>query len=395
MLAGESIFFLPFVLVRIFRPTVLEVYNITNLELGQCFSIYGLTAMVSYFFGGPLADRFSNRKLIALGLISTAFGGALLLLFPTLNFMYFLYGLWGVSTILLFWSPLHKTIRVIGGESLQGISFGGVEAGRGFIAALLGTFGVLIFALTENVQESNYNFIVLLTSFFVAFIGVLAWFLIPENLIEIKTNSTIKWKQAVKNKKVWLMAIVILCAYVGYKITDDFSLYAFEILGFNEVDAAKVGGGALWLRFVFALFAGLLADKLKPSLIISFGFACIFIGGVLIALGVSNPAILVLFILAFILLGVYGIRGIYFALMQESAIPKEATGFSIGLMSFVGYTPDVFMSPIMGYLLDNNPGILGHQLVFAVMLIFAIIGFIAAFSLSASNKKNIRSKLLF
>ena len=59
--AGEAVFFLPFVLARVFRPTLLDVFGITNLELGTAFSLYGVVAMVAYFAGGPLADRFSAR----------------------------------------------------------------------------------------------------------------------------------------------------------------------------------------------------------------------------------------------------------------------------------------------------------------------------------------------
>ena len=72
ILAGEAIFFLPFVLARIFRPTLLIVFNITNTELGTYLSVYGIVALVSYFFGGPLADRFPARNLMAFALWLTA-----------------------------------------------------------------------------------------------------------------------------------------------------------------------------------------------------------------------------------------------------------------------------------------------------------------------------------
>jgi len=39
IIAGEAVFFLPFVLARIFRPTLLVVFEITNTELGTYFSI--------------------------------------------------------------------------------------------------------------------------------------------------------------------------------------------------------------------------------------------------------------------------------------------------------------------------------------------------------------------
>lgn len=44
ILAGESVFILPFVLSRIFRPTVLEVFGLDNVQLGLCFSVYGIVA---------------------------------------------------------------------------------------------------------------------------------------------------------------------------------------------------------------------------------------------------------------------------------------------------------------------------------------------------------------
>ena len=55
ILAGETVFILPFVLARIFRPTFLDVFNLTNLQLGSCFSIYGIIALLSYVYGGTLA----------------------------------------------------------------------------------------------------------------------------------------------------------------------------------------------------------------------------------------------------------------------------------------------------------------------------------------------------
>lgn len=39
ILAGEAVFFLPFVIPRIFRPTLLEVFAIDNLTLGSYFSV--------------------------------------------------------------------------------------------------------------------------------------------------------------------------------------------------------------------------------------------------------------------------------------------------------------------------------------------------------------------
>jgi len=64
MLIGEGVFLLPFVVTRVFRPTFLTVFDINNLELGSAFSLYGIVAAVSYFLGGPLADRFPPKRLL-------------------------------------------------------------------------------------------------------------------------------------------------------------------------------------------------------------------------------------------------------------------------------------------------------------------------------------------
>ena len=61
VMAGEAVFLLPFVLPRVFRPTLLSVLDIDNTMLGAAFSAYGLVAMAAYFFGGPLADRFGAQ----------------------------------------------------------------------------------------------------------------------------------------------------------------------------------------------------------------------------------------------------------------------------------------------------------------------------------------------
>ena len=56
IIAGEIIFGLPFHTARFFRPTMLEVFGFTNTQLGDLFALYGLTAMLSYFPGGAIAD---------------------------------------------------------------------------------------------------------------------------------------------------------------------------------------------------------------------------------------------------------------------------------------------------------------------------------------------------
>jgi len=82
ILAAEAVFILPFVLQRVFRPTFLETFAINNENLGYCFSVYGIVALISYLFGGPLADKFHPKNLMAVALILTALGGLYFATFP-------------------------------------------------------------------------------------------------------------------------------------------------------------------------------------------------------------------------------------------------------------------------------------------------------------------------
>jgi len=76
-------------------------------------------------------------------------------------------------------------------------------------------------------------------------------------------------------------------------------------------------------------------------------------------------------------LGVYALRGLYFALTEEGKIPLPLTGTAIGLASVIGYLPDVYMGPLMGWVLDASPGVVGHQNVFALSIGFALLGLLS------------------
>ena len=157
IVAGEAVFFLPFVLPRVFRPTLLEVFQLTNLQLGIAFSVYGAVAMLAYFLGGPLADRFSARKMMAFALVATSIGGLAMTSIPSLGPLKVLYGFWGVTTILLFWAPLIRATRAWGGGKLPGRAFGILDGGRGLVAAAIGSGAVALFSffMPDVVQNAT------------------------------------------------------------------------------------------------------------------------------------------------------------------------------------------------------------------------------------------------
>lgn len=395
ILAGESVFILPFVLQRVFRPTVLKVFELDNVSLGLCFSVYGFVALISYLLGGPLADKYQPRKLIAIALWMTALGGLVFATFPDYLMLQILYGFWGFTTIFLFWSPMIKATRVWGGQNSQGKAFGFLDGGRGLVGALFGTLGVLVFAHfmsadleVASLQESRFAFryVILTSSGIVAVVGVLVWLFmkLPEHQekeIVVDRITTSQIKEVLRLPSVLLLMIIILCAYVGYKITDIFSLYAQDVMLLDEVGSAEVGTFLLFARPVVGVFIGIVADRSRPSLFLFIGFVIALIGSLLFASGIlANVSYFIfLFSIMIVALGVYAIRSLYFAVMQSGKIPLVLTGTAVGLISLVGYTPDIFAGPAMGYLLDVSPGLEGHRHVFWMLALFSFIGGIAAF----------------
>lgn len=402
MLAGEAVFLLPFVVARIFRPTFLVVFDITNLQLGTAFSLYGIIAMISYFAGGPIADRYSPRKLMAVALGLTALGGFSMALIPTLPGLTMLYGFWGISTILLFWAASVKATRALGGDRSQGKSYGLVDGGRGFVAALLASISVILFdmflpvtANQASVSEMStaLSFIIYLYCGFIILVALLIWFTFPEST-KNESSSLPKLtlegvKTVIVKKSVWFQALILMCAYVGYKCTDDFSLYASDVLGYNDVNAAHIGTISFWVRPFAAVTAGFLGDRFQVSKMTLICFVIIIIGSLAISSGilVGGVEILLILTIATTSAGVYGLRGLYYALFQESNIPLIYTGSAAGVISVIGFTPDVFMGPLMGYVLDSSPGVLGHQHLFGILAGFAILGLVMTFLFRGNNAK--------
>ena len=77
-------------------------------------------------------------------------------------------------------------------------------------------------------------------------------------------------------------------------------------------------------------------------------------------------------------IAIFGLRGLYFGLLDEGQIPLAITGTAVGLVSVIGYTPDVFIAAVAGYLIDQSPGLMGFQHLFTLLLGFSVIGAVAA-----------------
>ncbi len=388
ILAGELIFGLPFHTARFFRPTFLAAFGFSNTQLGDIFAVYGVTAMLTYFPGGALADRFSARTLMTLSLFATAAGGLYMATFPASVQMALLYGYWGITTIFLFWAAMISATRDWGGERSQGMAFGILDGGRGLVAAGFALFAVAVFSLympadtalvSDAERREGFRTVILLYSVATAAAGILTWLLLPKSMQSAATtrsNPLTGMATVLRRPIVWAQAAIIVCAYCAFKGLDNFSLYAVQVLGMDEVQGARYTAYASWLRPVAAVAAGVAADRYSASRIIAVAFATLILSFGYLAIAAPEATGLN-YLYANILVSffaVFALRGVYFALLQETTTPKYLTGTTVGMVSFVGYTPDIFFAPITGRILDAAPGLAGHQNYFLFLVGVAVMG---------------------
>ena len=401
VLAGEIIFGLPFHLARFFRPTYLDVFNISNTNLGDVYAVYGLTAMMSYFFGGMLADKYSPRILMSLSLVLTSIGGFFISTIPELSSIFIIYGYWGITTIFLFWSAMIKATKEWGGEYSQGKAFGILDGGRGLFATIVSLIAIYLFTafLTQEVtladpseKREAFQSVIILYSSLTLLIGIIVWLFLPDNNADVKRKESIfkNLNKVIKNPLVWLNAGIIVCAYSAYKGLDNTTLYAHEVLGMNEVDAAKVFSYGSLIRPIAAIAAGIIADRWISSRVILVMFSCLTLIFALLAMSdtmLLYPAVVLLNIYITFFL-VFAIRGIYFAVVQETKVNSNVTGTAAGVISFIGFTPDIFFGSISGRILDANPGVVGHQNYFLFLTVIAFFGIVIPFIFRKISKRN-------
>lgn len=393
VLAGETIFMQPFLVPRLYRSLMLENWGITNLDLGVAFSAYGVSAMISYVLGGPFADKYEPRGLMVISLISTGLASCLLLNNPSQITLTVTYCIYGVSTILLMWSAMIKVTHEIGGEKNRSSAMGILEGGRGLVTAVMSSFLVFIVGTQSSAEgvilDKNLSLktIYISISVVIFLVSILVWFGLKN--VETKEARANDWTfekviGAVKNPNLWLLSVIILCAYCSYKNIGIYPIYLKDVKQMNIQESSTFTSYIFWLRPIAAIVAGVLADKLafKVSggrfvvLILSFILASIT--QVLLGLDVFPEATFVLSTILFTTTFAYALRAIYFSVFGAFKIKDSFIGTTVGIVSLVGFLPDFFFGAFTGYLIDEFPGQLGYSYVFYFNGILLAIGAVAA-----------------
>lgn len=389
--AGESIYMLPY-LRRTFQTSMESLFDVSSTELGFLNAMFGLLAMLCYFPGGWVADQVSSRKLMTFSLISTGVLGLYMSTFPGYVELLVLHGLWGITTILTFWAALVKATRNWGDADNQGSTFGLLDGGRGLTAALLASVAVGIFEAQDGGgSPEGLRKVIYFYALSSVVAGVAAWFILPKQDFEegpVEDSSTDaenpgtsmgRIQMVLCLPQVWLMAAIVLAAYWLYVTSFDFPAFAEKTYDQTKVFGAKLGTFRDWLRPLAALGAGLLADRLRVTRVIAGCFVILAISYGALALGGTDPSgIWLLWIeVTAVAICVFALRGVYYALLEESGIPMLLTGTTVGVMSVLGYLPEIYSYPLIGWFVDTYQADPGYHYYFGLMVGVALLGLVA------------------
>jgi len=385
-LSGSIIYWLPF-LSEIYYVPMQESFGFTKTQLGVLLSTFGFVSLFSYFPGGWLADRIVPRKLITTALVATAAGGYVFATFPSFEVCLLLHALWGITSGCIFWSAMIKATRNWGSEKEQGRAFGILEGGRNFTDVVIATIMLSLFAFRGGGDAALSEQIIFYASA-ALLLGIVVWFVMIDDRANLNggqdASSSVKLSDVGKVLKlpiVWLLSIIILAAYSGYWGVVYFTPYATEVFELGSVLGGAIGTAKLWIAASVAVIAGFVADKIGPAKAVLGGFILMTLGFLIFAVMPGQPGLLPLLLVnvAAISCAVYGLRGIYFSLLEQGGIPIAVTGTATGTISVIGYTPDIFLPVLGGIILDANPGAAGYQHYFLLITALSAIGLVAAF----------------
>jgi len=393
-ISGGIIFLLPF-LQEVYYIPIAKALSLSNTEVGSLMSAFGITSMICYFPGGWLADRVSPKKLITVSLLSTGVAGLYFATLPSYEISIAIHAFWGVSITFLFWGAMIRVTRNWAPPDEQGRAFGILETGRG-LAEVLSSMALLAVFAALGSGDSALSALIFQCSVFTVFLGVLAWFVLEDNA-EGEKNSQSKPKVGINEivstlrmPIVWLIGIVVLTGYCAYWGTFRFTSYSSDIFMLSVTIAAVISVGKVWLKPLAAVVAGFIADKFGIArsvavlflvLVASFSFFAVLPGA-------ASWLPIMLLNVAVASLAVFAMRGIYFALLEEGGIPLAVTGTAAGIVSTIGFTPDIFMPLLGGVLLDAFPGQTGYRYFFLTTAAICSVGLIASMIIYMKFVKN-------
>jgi sugar phosphate permease len=389
-----------------FQLSILESFGISGTQLGQMYAMLGVLYMVTYLPSGWLADRVSPRILMSFSLTFAGLLGLWFSTMPSFESLIVIFAGWGIAAGLTFWAALIKATNLLAEPTEQGRFFGILDGGRGLVEALLATLAVAIFAYyTGTAGQDTPNALRKVIYLYVGCMLVMApiaYFILPEpeakqevdpHAIKSQSNVWADLKVVASKYEIWLCGICILTGYQLFWATYSFSAYMQNHYGLTAVAVASITTAKLWMRPIGAVAAGFAGDFMDRELVL---------GGLLVLASISLASLVVLpagggsaallgivLVIGFL---TYAVRGIFWSTLQSCDVSNKIKGLAIGVISLVGYSPDIYLPLLEGFLLDQYPGKQGYTIYFGSIAAMGLLGAVAAWQLKLIAGRRARAE---
>jgi hypothetical protein len=182
--------------------------------------------------------------------------------------------------------------------------------------------------------------------------------------------------------EIWLCGLCILTGYQLFWATYSFSAYMQNHYGLSAIAVGSITVAKLWMRPIGASAAGFAGDfldreKVLAILLVLASIALSTLG--LMPVSVGSTALLgIVLIIGFL---TYSVRGIFWSTLESCNVSNNIKGLAIGLISLVGYSPDIYLPIINTYLLEQYPGKTGYTIYYNIIAFMGLFGALAAWKL--------------
>lgn len=351
------IYFIPYIRISFYDQTVVAL-QLTNAQMGVLGSVYGTLAIFCYGIGGILAQKYSPRLLIAISLAGTGAVSLWQATYPSYTQLIIIYCLYAIFTTATLWSPYITLMRSFGTDAEQGRLFGISESLRSVVSSVVGFLFIWIFSLFSNVMGGYRAILIIAAGIYFVF-ALLALLFFPKEVKAEKKEKTsfTSIVAAMKLPGVWLVGLFIFFCYaLNCGGAYYFGTYTTQVLHTSEA----VSSGLQILRtYILAIglgvIGGLIIDRFKYRsrfLILSLLIATVA-SAIMPAL---SSHVWVAIVVSVVISGVnYMVKSVYYSIMDEAMIPRDLTGAASGVISFLAYVPDAFITIMVGVWLDQDP----------------------------------------
>lgn len=195
--------------------------------------------------------------------------------------------------------------------------------------------------------------------------------------------------EIIKNPATWLIGFGIFSVYTCAVSMSYFTPYFTAVMGGTVAVSGFISLVRTYgLRLVGAPIGGWLSDRLHSVSKVLIVVYIIGIVSLLALVGFVNYLTAGVFIFITLVVGtiVYMGKGSYYALVSELEVPRERSASTIGVAAALGFSPDIFLFPLVGFLIDNY-GNNGYKYLFILQMVVFALGILGSLYCLRYKKK--------